>query len=98
MDKIYLWVDDIRPAPPGYIWAKSVNQAKFVLENPDREVYIVDLDHDAGDYTSDGGDFIRLLDWFEETGRNYNLHFHTMNPVGRMNMEAIANHNGWRIL
>ena len=23
-----LWIDDVRPAPEGYIWIKSVNKAK----------------------------------------------------------------------
>ena len=27
-----LWVDDVRPAPDGYKWCKSVNEAKEVIE------------------------------------------------------------------
>ena len=34
------------------------------------EIELIDIDHDAGDYACDGGDYIRLLDWLEETGRN----------------------------
>ena len=26
-----LWVDDIRPAPNGYVWCKSVNEAKEAI-------------------------------------------------------------------
>ena len=26
-----LWIDDIRPAPAGYFWAKSVNEAKAII-------------------------------------------------------------------
>ena len=26
-----LWIDDVRPAPEGYIWIKSVNTAKLVI-------------------------------------------------------------------
>ena len=26
-----LWVDDVRPAPEGYVWAKSVNEAKNII-------------------------------------------------------------------
>ena len=29
MEKTALWVDDIRPAPVGYYWAKSVHEAKI---------------------------------------------------------------------
>ena len=51
--------------------------------------------YDAGDYANDGGDYIKLLDWLEETGRNYPIRLHTMNPVGRENMRAIIRKNGW---
>lgn len=30
---IKLWIDDIRPAPPGYKWIKSANQAKKFIED-----------------------------------------------------------------
>ena len=26
-----LWIDDVRPTPPGYFWCKSVNEAKRVI-------------------------------------------------------------------
>ena len=29
-----------------------------------------------------GGDFIKILDWLEETGRNYPIRIHSMNPIG----------------
>ena len=53
------------------------------------------LDHDAGDYTKDGGDYIEILNWLEETGRNYPIRIHSMNPVGVQNMRAIIQRNGW---
>lgn len=93
-----LWVDDLRQPPQGdYHWVKSVNEAKRAIQTIQYFDYI-DLDHDAGDYAYDGGDYIRLLDWFEETRRNYNIKIHSMNTVGRNNMRAICEHNGWRIL
>lgn len=57
---------------------------------------LIDIDHDAGDYASDGGDYIKLLDWLEETGRNYPIRIHSMNPVGVQNMRAIIHKNGWK--
>ena len=27
-----LWIDDLRPAPEGYKWVKSVGEAKMTLE------------------------------------------------------------------
>lgn len=61
----------------------------------DITIELIDIDHDAGDYASDGGDYIKLLDWLEETGRNYPIRIHSMNPVGRENMRAIIRRNGW---
>ena len=92
-----LWIDDVRPAPTGYIWAKSVNQAKLdILDREDLVPFeLLDLDHDSGDYFPDGGDYIKLLDWLEETGRNYSIRIHSQNPVGIQNMRAIIQRNGW---
>lgn len=58
-------------------------------------IELLDLDHDAGDYVSDGGDYIRLLDWLEKTSRNYPIRIHSMNPVGVENMRRIIERNGW---
>jgi hypothetical protein len=67
-------------------------------EKHDLPIELIDIDHDAGDYAADGGDYIKLLDWLEETGRNYPIRIHSMNVVGRMNMEAICRRNGWKIV
>lgn len=58
-------------------------------------IELIDIDHDAGEYANDGGDYIKLLDWLEETGRNYPIHIHSMNPVGVENMRRIIQRNGW---
>lgn len=94
-----LWVDDVRPAPEGYWLAESVNSAKLAIQivedSNSLTVELIDLDHDAGDYANDGGDYIKLLDWLEETGRNYPIRIHSMNPVGVENMRRIIQRNGW---
>lgn len=93
-----LWIDDIRPEPDGYFGCHSVNFAIRVikkLESWDEPIELIDIDHDAGDYANDGGDYIRLLDWLEETGRNYPIRIHSMNPVGVENMRRIIERNGW---
>ena len=61
-----------------------------------KSYYKIDvIDIDAGDYYKDGGDFIKLLDWLEETHRNYPIHIHSMNPVGIQNMRRIIERNHW---
>ena len=125
-----LWIDDVRPAPDGYVWCKSVEATKsliiilnrgvegnqYMIEHPEHialagctpikeniqkeidkmTIELIDIDHDAGDYASDGGDYIRLLDWLEETGRNYPIRIHSANPIGVQNMRKIIERNGWK--
>ena len=77
-----IWIDDCRPAPKGYKWHKSVNTAKrFIMEMElmnkpfhSAPIEVIDIDHDAGDFASDGGDYIELLKWLEATKRNYPIH------------------------
>ena len=117
-----LWIDDVRPAPEGYVWCKSVNEAieffkrrdkavrrleryaydifpedkEFLDIAMDYEIELIDIDYDAGDYVSDGGDYIKLLDWLEATGRNYPIRIHSANPVGVQNMRRIIKRNRWK--
>lgn len=101
-----LWVDDIRPAPHGYFCCRSVNEAKEIIKRYSNridfdnnfvdDIEIIDIDHDAGIYAGQGGDYIKLLDWLEETGRNYPIRIHSMNPVGIKNMRAIIQRNNWK--
>ena len=85
-----IWIDDIRKKPEGYdFWCRSVNGAMqriVLLEKQGEEIELLDLDHDAGGFAADGGDYIRLLDWLEATERNYPIRVHSMNPVGRQNI------------
>lgn len=103
-----LWVDDIRHAPEDYKWCKSVNEVVEVIKKYEElyaetrkdcyRIIVIDLDHDSGDFYRDGGDYIKILDWLEETGRKYPIHIHTMNPVGRNNMLAIVSRNEWKLV
>ena len=95
-----LWLDDVRPAPEGYVWCKSVNEAIDLLSDLINfgidDIEMLDIDHDAGDYAQFGGDYIKLLDWLEETGRKYPIRIHSANPVGVQNMRRIIERNGWK--
>ena len=89
-----LWVDDERTPPEGYLWAKSVNSAKEFIINAEKNnepIELLDLDHDLGRYACEGGDCIKLVEWMAETGRHYPIKIHTMNPVGRENMQQLIN-------
>lgn len=107
-----LWIDDVRPAPEGYWWRQTVNGAKEVIEQLEYSQYLsialgepiaerdrielIDIDHDAGEFAEYGGDYIKLLDWLEETGRNYPIRIHSANAVGIANMRRIIQRNGWK--
>lgn len=89
MGKLKIWLDDVRPAPEGYVLCLSVNAAKAVIleaEAKNCPIEIIDCDHDLGDYAWDGGDGIKLIDWLAERESWYPIRLHTMNPVGRENM------------
>ena len=93
-----LWIDDIRPAPDGFIWCKSINQAKAAITAYEHQYscdnILIDLDND-------GEDYCRILDWLEEENivdTGYFFKIHSKNPVGIMNMEDIIRHNGWRLI
>lgn len=89
-NSIRLWLDDVRPAPDGYTLCRSVNEAKkqiLRVEEGKAKIEIIDCDHDLGDYTHDGGDGIKLLDWLAERQTFYPIALHTMNPVSRENMQ-----------
>lgn len=108
-----LWIDDVRPAPKGYCWMWTVDDAidsivtAEVFYNNGIRIFwdgendhtlpieLIDVDHDAGEFAQYGGDYIKLLDWLEETGRSYPIRIHSMNPVGVANMRAIIERNGW---
>lgn len=88
---VKIWLDDLRPAPNGYIHTRSVNNTKTIIERciergHDMEL---DLDHDLGDYAYDGGDAICLVRWLIENKIFPTVKLHTMNPVGRENMQAL---------
>ena len=59
-------------------------------------IELIDVDHDLGDYAADGGDGVKLLDWLEETGRDYPIRIHSQNPVGAANMRRIIQKNNWK--
>ncbi len=94
--KIYL--DDEREAPNGYVRTHSVNETKKLIEESESnniEITEINVDHDLGDYANDGGDAIKLLDWLLERGTFYPVKLHTMNRVGRDNMQRMIDRY-WR--
>ena len=106
-----LWIDDVRPAPEGYVWCKSTNEAlRFITRNK-TEILLIDLDHDAGAFAQEGGDFINILNEIERLSHSrltlgmawrfllrdqIEFRLHSANPVGVENMRRIIERNGWK--
>ena len=98
-----IWVDDLRPAPEGYIWCKSTNEALRLIVPNIEKVKVIHLDHDMGD--TFGGDAINILNELERKSHRSKdfsdavikivFKIHTANPVGAANMKAIIEKNNW---
>lgn len=109
-DTIKIWIDDVRPMPSDYNYHfKSVWFFIREFDQPYMRIrgskYIIDLDHDAGDYERFGGDYYNILKWMEFNYYDDNdwiinncvFKFHTANPVGRQNMINICERNQWKV-
>ena len=103
-----IWVDDVRPAPEGYVWCQTTNEVKHVIQNVVSlyhisntsnlpSIELLDLDHDAGELARWGGNYIKILKWLEKQqyARVIPIRLHTTDPVSRANMMAIIKKNGW---
>lgn len=108
---IKIWIDDVREAPEGYVWCKSTLNALHTIYHNADEIEEIALDHDAGDYALEGGDFIKVLEELErlchsknalkracwlERCMKFRFSFHSANPVGVANMRRIIERNRWK--
>lgn len=94
-----LWIDDVRPAPEGWIWAQTSTDAIDDLCNH-HDIFEISFDHDLGaDDTS-----MRVIEQIEhwaEIGvmEPFKWDIHSANPVGRKNIETALNRlferKGW---
>ena len=85
---VRLWLDDVRPAPSGWVLARSVNDAIEVMRRGG--VAFASLDHDLGEFAHDGGDGSRLTDWMAENDLwpAEGVRVHSSNAVGVSTMLA----------
>ncbi len=84
-----LWLDDIRPAPQGWEWAKTSAQANEILRWG--RVEFLSLDHDLGCPVSSGSDVSRIIEYMANVAPSRlamlrAVQLHSANPVGVKNM------------
>lgn len=89
MSERQLWVDDLRTAPIGWVWAKSSAEAIGMLKVSSFDS--ISLDHDLG-----GDDTSRaVVLWMcEHDLWPPIVHVHTANPVGREWLTGMAERYG----
>jgi hypothetical protein len=81
---INVWLDDVRPAPDGWVWAKDATDCLMVLTRNIGNVDMLSLDHDLG-LANTGYDVAKgIVEYPELFPRR--IYLHTSNPVGRDNM------------
>lgn len=86
-----LWVDDSRPAPDGWVWAKGYKAAMRTLEANDWDFEVISLDHDLGGNKT-GYDILCKIEQRVQAYQNYKpfIGVHTANPVAREKMQKVA--------
>ena len=87
--ELRLYLDDQRPAPPGWELAKTMDEAIDILRTGD--VAELSLDYDLGDARRGTG--LQLLKWLESAIaqgqiRLPRLSAHSGSPLGRRRLEA----------
>ena len=105
MEKLfYIWIDDERPYPrlenkmedaivlTARDYFGAVDLLNFCFTFPKAKVY-VDFDHDLG-LGKSGYDVAKYI--VENTMPIAAYHCHTMNPVGRKNIEQLLDRYGYR--
>ena len=86
-----IWLDDIRPAPCGYIHVRNLKALRALIDSTSDPVVIIEvmsLDHDLGQDEPDGYEIIK---WFAENHLNrwpVSVLVHSANPPGAANIKA----------
>ena len=77
-----LWLDDVRPAPEGWEWAKTAKQAISFLNTHSEQIEAVSLDHDLGKNAGSGEHVARHLSGYKQLNPETPIRIHSWNPGG----------------
>lgn|SRR5690554_5273766 len=79
---INVYLDDLRPCPPGFVLARTAEECMLLLQ--DCEINILSLDHDLGLDQPTGFDVVKFM---VQHGRYANdIYLHTSSAMGKSNM------------
>lgn len=87
-----LWIDDLRPAPSGWAWAKTYDEARLALASG--HVHTVSFDNDLGPNSKEGWE---IMNWLEEmvflgtlpAPKDIKIHSANLPAKRRMQMAAL---------
>lgn len=85
-----VFLDDLRPTPDDWVRVYTSHELIKLFKQEARNITHMSLDHDLGEDTATGYDFMRWLEGEVFAGRVNRIpkiQFHTANPIGRKNME-----------
>ncbi len=91
-----IWLDDLRTPLPEYWWVQSVNDAKKLIEDCERQnepIELIDLDYDMGEFELRGGTGLNLLKWLCERKTFYPCNVHSTHFTGQFLMEDYIKEN-----
>ena len=81
-----IFLDDTRPAPEGWILAKTAREAQALIQG--NEVEEISLDHDLGHDIRNGGWVLTYLEIRQHYGLPIpKIYVHSANPTARKRME-----------
>ena len=85
---IRLFLDDTRPTPEGWTLARTVTEAKELLQN--NTVSAISLDHDL-----ENEDGMQLVDWMLRSNNvPAEIIIHSWNQIGIMRMQTVLERHG----
>lgn len=96
MPPFKIWLDDVRPAPKGYLHAWNYESAIYLIEHLsclENDIELISFDHDLGENKS-GYDVAKYIVENHIPIKEYKVH--SANPVGRFNIEQLLNHYGYK--
>ena len=90
---MYVWLDDVRPAPEGFVWAKNAFYAIELIKS--RKVKFISFDHDLGGddeetlYKNNGYAVACEIERLAHDNKIEPIAYeiHSANPVGRMRID-----------
>ena len=93
---INIWLDDVRPAPTGFIWVKTVDELISLYEkcvfNTKEHINIISLDNDLGENIPEGYKFLDYLEYcvmLVNSPLPNEIRVHSANIVAKKRMNQI---------